>query len=112
MWYCQKSDPKEWNEDTLVFHFLSLIGELVQALKEQNLPMYFMPKYNSMKYIEGGSDVAQKIDKLRFNLPLITNAITSEEPNIVEWFKYLTSAEILPVNLDFMQKCIGKGKFE
>ena len=81
-WYCEKSDPQEWNEDTLVFHFLSLIDQLILALKEQTLPMYFMPKYNLMKDIEGGPDVAEKIHKLRFNLPLITDAIVSEDPNL------------------------------
>ena len=92
LWYCEKSDPKEWNEDTLVFHFLSLIDELILALKEQTLPMYFMPKYNLMKDMEGGPDVAEKLQKIRFNLPLITDAIVSEEPNVLDWTKFVGSA--------------------
>ena len=111
LWYCEKSDPKEWNEDTLVFHFFSLIDELILALKEQTLPMYFMPKYNLMKDIEGGPDVAEKIHKLRFNLPLITDAIVSEEPNFQNLAKFLASA-LQPSGLMDLLKFNQKGEIE
>jgi hypothetical protein len=89
LWYCEKSDPKDWNEENIVCHLLSLIDDLISALKERNLPMYFMPKYNLMEQIEDVSDVIEKLTELRWSIDLITKAIIFEEPDILEWANQL-----------------------
>jgi hypothetical protein len=68
---------------------------LIIALKESNLPMYFMPKYNLMEQIEDGKEIAEKISHMRFNLSLITDAIISEEPDIQEWANFLCNQSFL-----------------
>lgn len=61
LWYCEKSGPRGWSENTVVIHLLSLIDDLIMALRERTLPMYFMPKYNLLEHMEDGNDVADKI---------------------------------------------------
>ena len=107
LWYCEKSDPRDWTEERMVGHLLSLIDDLISALKGRNLPMYFMPKYNLMEQMEDGTKVVEKIVELRFNLHLITEAIISEETDILEWVKYFS-----PLFSQFLEKSIEKEKFE
>ncbi len=107
LWYCEKSDPRDWTEKRTVVHLLSLIDDLAFALKERNLPMYFMPKYNLLEQMEDSTKVVEKIAELRFNIDLITEAIISEETNILEWLNFL-----LPLFSQFLKKGIGKGKFK
>ena len=45
-WHFEKSPREYCTEETLVHHLLSLLGDLAEALRVQNLPMYFMPKVN------------------------------------------------------------------
>ena len=89
LWYSEKSDPIDWTEDTIVGHLLSLIDDLVLALNEKNLPMYFMPKYNLMERLEDTIEALKQITELRLNLSLITKAVISEEPNYLDGFDIL-----------------------
>ncbi len=107
LWYCEKSHPRDWTEERIVGHLLSLIDDLISALKERNLPMYFMPKYNLMEQMEDGTEVVEKIAELRFNIHLITEAIIAEETNFLQWFNFLS-----PVFSPLLEKVIEKGKFE
>ena len=75
LWYCEKSDLIDWTEDRIVDHLLSLIDDLILALSEKNLPMYFMPKYNLMKLFEDTTEVVKQMTELRLNINLITKAI-------------------------------------
>ena len=88
LWYCEKSDPKDWTEDKIVAHLLSLIDDLILAIDEKNLPMYFMPKYNLMERLEDTAEALEdtaealkQMIELRLNLNLITEAIIFEEPS-------------------------------
>ncbi|XP_028405056.1 protein MB21D2-like [Dendronephthya gigantea] len=111
LWYCEKCDTSDWSESTIVEHLLSLIDQLIKALRERSLPMYFMPKHNLMERIEDGTAVAEEVSKARFNLNLVTDAILSEEPDFGEWCKFLL--KILPPELyKPFQNGIENGNFQ
>ena len=110
-WYCEKSDPKDWTEERIDGHLLQLIDDLISALKEGNLPMYFMPKYNLMDGImEDVSGVVEKLTKLRFSLDLITKAIIFEEPDFQAWKNFIFNSTI-PGLPQLTEKSIEEGKF-
>ena len=112
LWYCEKSKPEEWTEDTVVSHLLLLIDDLTFALKEKKLPMYFMPKYNLMEQVEEDStQIVEQITELRFNLNLITEAIVAQEPTIFNWIKFLCKT-LFPRWSKPLLKGIAKGNFE
>jgi hypothetical protein len=111
LWYCEKSDPRDWTGERIVGHLLSLIDDLIIALKESNLPMYFMPKYNLMEQIEDGKEIAEKISDMRFNLSLITETIISEEPDVKEWANFLFNSN-LPGYLKIFKRGLEKGNFD
>ncbi|CAB4029957.1 Hypothetical predicted protein [Paramuricea clavata] len=110
LWYCEKSDPRDWTEERIVGHLLSLIDDLISALKERNLPMYFMPKYNLMEQMDGSTEVVEKIVELRFNLHSITEAIICEEPNILDWVNFFFN--LLPGLLQPFKEGIEKRNFD
>ncbi|CAB3985370.1 Hypothetical predicted protein [Paramuricea clavata] len=111
LWYCEKSDPSDWTEERIVGHLLSLIDDLISALKERNLPMYFMPKYNLMEQMDDSTEVVKKIADLRFSLHFIIEAIISEEPNILEWANFVLNS-ILPGCSQPFEKGIGERNFD
>ena len=111
LWYCEKSDPTEWTENQIVAHLLSLIDDLILALKTRNLPMYFMPKYNLMENMEDNTEIVEKIVQLRSNLPLIAEAIIAEEPDILEFAHFLLNS-VLPGSFQPLIKGIEKQKFD
>jgi hypothetical protein len=111
LWYCEKSNQRDWTEERVVGHLLSLIDDLIIALKESNLPMYFMPKYNLMEQIKDGKEIAEKISDMRFNLCLITEAIISEEPDVQEWANFLFNSN-LPGILTIFERGFEKGNFD
>ena len=84
LWYCEKSDPIDWTEDRIVGHLLSLIDDLIFALNEKNLSMYFMPKYNLMERFEDTTEAVKQMTELRLNINLITKAIITEQRNAVD----------------------------
>ena len=84
LWYCEKSDPIDWTKERVVDHLLSLIDDLILALNEKNLPMYFMPKYNLMERFEETTEAVEQMTELRFNINMITKAIISEERNAMD----------------------------
>lgn len=111
LWYCEQSNPEEWTEDTIVSHLLYLVDDLIFALKEKKLPMYFMPKYNLMEQVSDSRQIVEQITELRFNLKLITEAIIAQEPTIFDWIKFLSNA-IIPRWSKPVLKGIAKGSFE
>ena len=96
LWYSEKSDPMDWTEDTIVDHLLSLIDDLILALNEKNLPMYFMPKYNLMEGLDNITEAAEQITKVRLNLNLIKKAVIFEEPNFPDIVKFLITYYVTP----------------
>jgi hypothetical protein len=111
LWYCEKSDPKDWNEENIVCHLLSLIDDLISALKERNLPMYFMPKYNLMEQMGDVSDVIEKITELRSSIDLITKAIIFEEPDILAWTNFIFNSTIPGLAQVAGKSSINEGNF-
>ena len=89
LWYCERSDPIDWTEDRIVVHLLSLIDDLILAINEKNLPMYFMPKYNMMERLEGTAEAVKQMTELRLNINLIAEAIFYEEPNMPNALDFL-----------------------
>lgn len=110
LWYCEKTEPKDWTNDTVVSHLLSLIDDLINALKKRTLPMYFMPKYNLLEQMEDGNDVADRIIELRSRFDEISDGIISEEPDFESGLR-LCAAEIVAI-IELVQKCLKKGIFE
>ena len=116
-WYCEKSDPMDWTEDRIVGHLLSLIDDLILALKEKNLPMYFMPKYNLMEQFEDTTEAVEQMRKLRLNINLITKAIITEERNTADAIKskHTKTFEVImnllfwEVNLNPFLNFVGSG---
>ena len=49
-WYFEKTSKEMWTEETIVHHLVTLLEELAETIRIQNLPMYFMPKVNLLKY--------------------------------------------------------------
>ena len=84
LWYCEKSDPIDWTEDRIVDHLLSLIEDLILAISEKNLPMYFMPKCNLMERLEDIAEPLEQMIELRLNLNLITKAVIADIPSFLE----------------------------
>ena len=111
LWYCEKSDPGDWTEERVDVHLLSLIDDLTLALKEGNLPMYFMPHYNLMGNMEDSSEVVGKIAELRFNYNLIGEAIISEEPSILEWVNVIFNSRF-PGLCQLYEKGFKEGNFD
>ena len=73
LWYCEKTDPIDWTEDRIVAHLLSLIDDLILAINEKNLPMYFMPTYNLMERLKDKIEAVDQIRELRLNLKVPIN---------------------------------------
>ena len=103
LWYCEKSDPMDWNEGKIVDHLLSLIDDLISKLNDKNLPMYFMPKYNLIEGLDDITQAVKQMTEVRLNLNLITKAIISEEPNsfdalnfVITFFMTFEFAELFP----------------
>ena len=59
-WYFEKSSEESWTEEALAHHLVTLLEELKEVLRKQNLPMYFMPKVNLFKDI-GGPEITEKL---------------------------------------------------
>ena len=111
LWYCEKSEPEDWTKDSVVSHLLSLVDDLIFALKEKKLPMYFMPKYNLMKQETDSTQIVQQMTELRFSLNLITEAIIAQEPTIFDWIGYLLKSVVPQWSKPFL-KGFARGNFE
>ena len=111
LWYCEKSKPEEWTEDTVVSHLLLLIDNLIFALKEKKLPMYFMPKYNLMEQVKDSTQIVEQITEFRFRLNLITEAIIAQESTLFDIVKFLF-VTFFPEWTKPLVKGIAKGSFD
>ncbi len=79
-WHVENSQENSWskNDGHAVVHLLSLLDELAQALQNQFLPMYFLPKFNLLKDVENKEEletVAKRLAKLSKNIPDILDAV-------------------------------------
>ena len=77
-WYFEKTPVKLWTEEFIVHHLLTLIEELENALRDQNLPMYFMPKVNLFGKIDDPQvaiDLMGKIAQLSSNFSAMCEAL-------------------------------------
>ena len=79
-WYFERSPPKCWTEETLVHHLVTLLEKLAEALRMQNLAMYFMPRVNIMQHIDDPEialELVEKIIQISTNLPAILKVLTA-----------------------------------
>ncbi|CAB3985967.1 Hypothetical predicted protein [Paramuricea clavata] len=77
-WHFEKSSQKSWTEETLVHHLVTLLQEFAEALRIQNLPMYFMPKFNLLQDVDDPEvtlDLMEKISQLAHNFSAISEAV-------------------------------------
>ena len=77
-WHIEKTSPEYWHEETLVYHLFDLLEELEDALTQENLPMYFMPKVNLFTCDdkpEMVSEIREKISYVRRNASEISEAV-------------------------------------
>ena len=77
-WHIEKTTQDSWTEDNVVSHLLSLIEEFAEALRNGDLPMYFLPKYNLLGKVENCEEmktISDKVAELSKDIPAITTAI-------------------------------------
>jgi hypothetical protein len=80
-WYFEKTSQESWTEETLVHHLVTLLEELADALRMQNLPMYFMPKANIFQDVDDPQvtfDLMEKISQLSHNFPAMAEAVSNK----------------------------------
>ncbi|CAB4013949.1 Hypothetical predicted protein [Paramuricea clavata] len=79
-WHFERTSQESWTEDTLVHHLVALLEELAEALRIQNLPMYFMPKVNLVQDVDNPEvtlDLMEKISQLSQNFCAMSEAINN-----------------------------------
>ena len=89
-WHFERTIQDSITEQTVVIHLILLLQELAEALRTRELPMYFMPKVNLFENVENPEeaiDIAEKIEKLSHDFPLVVIAIE----NITSGFERHTS---------------------
>lgn len=76
-WHFEKTSHESCTKDTLVHHVVTLLEELAEALRVQNLPMYFMPKVNLFQDVdpEVMADLVEKISQLSRNFSAMFEAV-------------------------------------
>ena len=97
-WYFEKRSQNSFTAENVATHLVLLLQELAEALRKQELPMYFMPKVNLLKDIENYEEVIDMVDKI-FHLSTNVSAIKEVVEKITEtklsatadevYFKYL-----------------------
>ena len=79
-WYFERASQESWTNETLIHHLVSLLEELANALKIQNLPMYFMPKVNLLQNVhdpEVALDLMESILKIPNDFFALSQAVKS-----------------------------------
>ena len=97
-WYIEKRPQNSFTEENVATHLVLLLQELAEALRKQDLPMYFMPKVNLLKDVENYEEVIDMAEKI-FNLSTNISAIEDVVARIAKpdlnaaledmYFKYL-----------------------
>ncbi|CAB3989956.1 Hypothetical predicted protein [Paramuricea clavata] len=83
-WYFEKRTQDSFTEETVATHLILLLQELAEALRNRELPMYFMPKVNLFGNVENPEEaieIAEKIEQLSLDFLLVIKGlenITSE----------------------------------
>ena len=75
-WYIEKRPQNSFTEENVATHLVLLLQELAEALRKQDLPMYFMPKVNLLKDVENYEEVMDMVEKI---LNLSTNISAIED---------------------------------
>jgi hypothetical protein len=78
-WHFEKSSQESWTVETLVHHLITLLEELAEALRMQNLPMYFMPKFNLLQDVDDPEitlELMEKISQLSHNFSAMSKAVS------------------------------------
>ena len=77
-WYFEETSPEFWTEESTVHHLVTLLEKLQNALRYQNLPMYFMPKVNLLQNFndpEVAIDLMGKIYELSQNFSAMAEGL-------------------------------------
>ena len=77
-WYFEETSPEFWTEESTVHHLVTLLEKLQNALRDQNLPMYFMPKVNLLRNVddpEVAIDLMEKIYQLFQNFSAMAKGL-------------------------------------
>ena len=92
-WHLEKSSQESWSEGTAVHHLLTMFKELAEALRNRNIPMYFMPKVNLLQDVVQPYallNIVEKISSISSDLPGIYEAL---DDRITLKEIYITDAE-------------------
>ncbi|CAB4029825.1 Hypothetical predicted protein, partial [Paramuricea clavata] len=79
-WHFEKTSMEFWTKETLVHHLVTLLHELAEALRIQNLPMYFMPKVNLLQEVDDPAvmlNLLENISQLSLNFSAMSEAINT-----------------------------------
>ena len=85
LWYFEKTPPEFWTEDSIVHPLIALFDMLQNALREQHLSMYFMPKVNLLQDVDDPQiaiDLMGNISKLSHNYSAMCEAVFTPGPSI------------------------------
>ena len=77
-WHFEKTSRISWTEESLVHHLVTLLQKFAEALRLQNLPMYFMPKFNLLQDVDDPEvtlDLMEEISQLAHNFSAISEAV-------------------------------------
>ena len=100
-WHFEKSSQELWTDDTIVHHIVSLHNELVEALRTQNLPMYFMPKFNLFGNVDDPESMLElmaKVSNLSRDLFAMSECVETSSINFLAWL--IPNREIFKWHLD------------
>ena len=79
-WHFEKTSKEFWTKETLVHHIVTLLHELAEALRVQNLPMYFMPKVNLLQEVDDPAvmlNLIENFSQLSLNFSAMSEAINT-----------------------------------
>jgi hypothetical protein len=77
-WHFEKTSQEFWTDESLVHHLVTLLENLAEALRKQNLPMYFMPKVNLLEDVDDPEvtlDIMENISELSHNFSTMSEAV-------------------------------------
>ena len=85
-WYFEKSSQESWTEEIVVHHLLTMLEELVEALRNKDIPMYFMPRVNLLQNVDDDAflTLVEKLSYVSSNFTIMCKAV--DNSNIFRQF--------------------------
>ena len=91
-WHFEKSSQESWTEETIVHHLLTMLEELAEALRNRDIPMYFMPRVNLLQNVDDIDVFLALVEKISYvssNFTIMCKAV--DNSNIFRKFSTLTA---------------------